>query len=1250
MATPRVVKGKSAATKPVAKRASRPAGNVSRPHEPAAARRQVAAAAPPAASRDRYGPTLRASGRGRAAERAAHVAQRHGEFDGDALKEALKQRRRQLVEQHEAAPAAEPPARGPAARRAGPRAAPVAANPNLWMPIGPNVVLAGQAGGRPRVAGRVRDVHVSPSGQRIYAGSANGGVWYSRDGGESWVALGEFTVTGTPPTIDTPSGVLTCGCLLVRFGAGDNAALDEVFVGTGELTNRRLGSPSSHKGGVGVLRAVNPVGGSPFLPEAGNLATQGIYRLANDPAAPATLVAAASAGLFTRSGGPQPVWAPVAAAPFAGLGLVCTDVLWVAPQGGIPARLYVAVIDTANVSTDVWVSVNGLAGPFAPLGVPLPLVANRPQRMSLAGAPSDASVVYVLGNGNTLWRIDFPAPPPLPAVPPPPVLTRVQRVPPNLLGGQDSYNQAIAVHPTRPERIVLGGATELADGQWSASLYLGNVTATGPALRFGFTHGAANTVADDSFIGHGVHADVHAARFVAVGAEVHLWIGCDGGVFRSLRGDDDNRVVKHSFIARNNGMATLQCGYLTGHPAVDGHLLSGTQDNGTIERIGVNLWRIRGQLLGDGGGIALNPAQPQQFVRQYVQSAWSDGGSSGPGFRQPVLRKTGSGTTAQGAEKRENGGAGFYSGADAVLVPAVLPALPTARLAIGTHRVWFSPDWGRRWRTLPSLRDPMNVGGVQNTNVDPCRLTGGAPDFVNGRVVAVRWATSTRLYALTERDVMVFDLAPGPPATLGLSCTRTVLTVFLPVGAEVLQPAGTPQSPGQRLTGVGFWSDIAAQNPARGAFGSFYVALTGSPGVAAQDTLWWFDGTSRWVATGLRNDPNGIRAPAYAVAVDPLDPNTVYVGTAVGVWRGTFNGAAGPWVWEGLNNGLPESSVEDLSLYRSAGVRLLRVAVQSRGVWELDLATPAVTAKTYVRVHGVDTRRDPVTMLTDPTRALPNTRLLWHASPDVRGRPARAAPVPAPKGLPWSSASSDRYGLWVLQTALHARGAGDPLVKPDGLWGKVFETRLRAATGGNRVTLAVWNNIVGSGGLFPDAYAPPWNDASPTEADLFELIVDRPVPNTSPASMGIGRVACRIDVQVHHRHTTPTPANDIRVALLMRPVGATNAAAWSALPCAWTAAVQTLLRAGGPLPVLADNWRFADPGGPMRPVAAAVDAARSGVVSFDLDLSGIAKGDRVLIVAVVRSTADEVTLPAGQTLEALVRGTRFVAVRSVEML
>ena len=205
------------------------------------------------ATRLRYGgpPGKDASKRGRAAERQRFLAGKRGPVGADQLREALRVRRRQQAE--EAAPP--PTAAAPRGRR-GERAAPDLGQPHLWLPIGPSVVLTGQAGGRPRVAGRVRDLQVASDGLRAYAATANGGVWFSDDAGESWRPLGGWTTTGTPPPIDRPSGVLACGCLLVRFGA--SAATDEVFVGTGELIPSAQGLPFSDNSGIGILHATGP--------------------------------------------------------------------------------------------------------------------------------------------------------------------------------------------------------------------------------------------------------------------------------------------------------------------------------------------------------------------------------------------------------------------------------------------------------------------------------------------------------------------------------------------------------------------------------------------------------------------------------------------------------------------------------------------------------------------------------------------------------------------------------------------------------------------------------------------------------------------------------------------------------------------------------------------------------------------------------------------------------------------------------
>jgi len=306
------------------------------------------------------------------------------------------------------------------------------------------------------------------------------------------------------------------------------------------------------------------------------------------------------------------------------------------------------------------------------------------------------------------------------------------------------------------------------------------------------------------------------------------------------------------------------------------------------------------------------------------------------------------------------------------------------------------------------------------------------------------------------------------------------------------------------------------------------------------------------------------------------------------------------------------------------------------------------TAQTYLRVHPWDTRRAPTTALVDPTRPAVAPALSWHASPDVRVRPHRGSVPPRPTGLPWIGASSDPYGLWVFQTALH--GKPDPLCKPDGQWTPLFEARLRAATGGGKkVTQAIWETVVGKGASFPNAYADPWNGTSPTEADLIELIRDLPFPAASPASMVIRPGAARVDVLVHHRHLTPAAASDVKVTLLRRDVSGTAAAAWAALAGGWTAAVQTFLRSGGAAPALAGGWTFADSGTPVRSPDGPVDARLPRAVTFDTDFTGVAKGSRLLLVAVAHSAADQVTLPS-QTLQTLALGARFVAVRSVEIV
>ena len=120
----------------------------------------VAVAPAPAAEpglpvRQRYGaPRKDASKRGRARQRQAFLAERRGPFDAESVEVAVQARRRQQAASNAARP------------RAGARGAPDLTQQHLWLPIGPTVVLGGQASGLPRVSGRMNDVHVSSDGRR----------------------------------------------------------------------------------------------------------------------------------------------------------------------------------------------------------------------------------------------------------------------------------------------------------------------------------------------------------------------------------------------------------------------------------------------------------------------------------------------------------------------------------------------------------------------------------------------------------------------------------------------------------------------------------------------------------------------------------------------------------------------------------------------------------------------------------------------------------------------------------------------------------------------------------------------------------------------------------------------------------------------------------------------------------------------------------------------------------------------------
>ena len=108
----------------------------------------------------------------------------------------------------------------------GPVGMPAVPGLNNWVPLGPAVAARGQAVGRPAIGGRTSRIAVIAGGARLYAATANGGVFRSDDGGSAWRSLMDgFDVD----PLSFASTSLCCGAVAVS--ASDP---DRVYVGTGE--------------------------------------------------------------------------------------------------------------------------------------------------------------------------------------------------------------------------------------------------------------------------------------------------------------------------------------------------------------------------------------------------------------------------------------------------------------------------------------------------------------------------------------------------------------------------------------------------------------------------------------------------------------------------------------------------------------------------------------------------------------------------------------------------------------------------------------------------------------------------------------------------------------------------------------------------------------------------------------------------------------------------------------------------------
>jgi hypothetical protein len=560
--------------------------------------------------------------------------------------------------------------------------------PSNWTNLGPQPVTNSAGGtnfGNPSATGRVTAIAVDPtvtttSSQVIYLGAATGGVWKSTNGGASW------------NTIFDQNNSLAIGGIAIAPGVGNN---NIIYVGTGELNF----SGDSYYG-AGVYKSTD--GGNTWTQQCGGASVNfctptfsgafqggGFYvgTIAVNPTNPNIALASVRnagnanvSGIYrTIDGGAN--WNLLSTAA----GAAGNSIIWNPSDNTV---VYATLGERGNAakfgvykSTDSGVTFAQLTGNGA-TGNNLP--TTNLGRHEMAVAPSNGNVVYVAINaestsnllglakstdGGATWS--FTTPGTLPNLP-------------NFCSGQCWYDMALAVLPTDPNTIIVGGSAFTNNSSTDFRSTDGGVTWTD------ITTGSSAVRP---------HVDTHALTFAATTGGFRLYTGNDGGVWFT----DNPTASPVTWEAGNNANLTITQFYPghAVHPSDENISYGGTQDNGTEKYSGVPAWDH--VACGDGAWAAIDPNIPSTVYANCQNIA--------------ILRSTLDGTAPSWVsitnELENSGDRSLF------IAPLVQDPVQSGLLYFGTFRVWQSTNYGNDWTPISPDLTTSNTNEVTSVSVAP---------------------------------------------------------------------------------------------------------------------------------------------------------------------------------------------------------------------------------------------------------------------------------------------------------------------------------------------------------------------------------------------------------------------------------------------------------------------------------------------------------------------------------------------------
>ena len=411
-----------------------------------------------------------------------------------------------------------------------------------WTEMGPSAMnMSGWAFGR--VSGRNNAITPDPTDDNIvYFGSASGGVWKTTYAGTSWTPI--FDQAGTLPigaiTIDpnnssrvwVGTGDKNQGCLGAYLGQGVSLSTD----GGATWTSKNGGGASTMPLSIVNTIAISSTnanqvlaGGFGSCDASGSLSNGGVYRSAD--------------------GGNS--WTRV-------LSGMVEDMMFVPGTNTAFASVQGVGVYKSTDGGATWASTS--SGIAAASG-----------RMRLAMAPSNPQVMYALNgaklyktiNGGSSWTTANSS----------------------ACEGQCTYNLAISVNPSDPNKILLGS--------------IRHAISTNGGTTLNYLTASWGT-------GQKVHQDTHVLMWSKNNPN-RFWVGTDGGIWRS----DDNGT---NYVNMNSNLNVTMFYDIAVDFSSGDRMFGGAQDNSSSGRTTSSLWGLT-YASGDGFMNAIDPSNPNVVLQ-----------------------------------------------------------------------------------------------------------------------------------------------------------------------------------------------------------------------------------------------------------------------------------------------------------------------------------------------------------------------------------------------------------------------------------------------------------------------------------------------------------------------------------------------------------------------------------------------------------------------------------------------------------